>query len=87
MVGAVGEKHYELEKIRYYMFDEKVILIASGTDLSDLVKKADEIKLRVGESYEDKVRIAEVVDGEVVDYPYIRTVDEDLGLGPKEVTK
>jgi len=69
-----GERRYELEKVRYYLYDEKVTLVASGTDLDILIKQAEKISIRAGETFEDKVRIAEIVDDEVINYPYIRTV-------------
>ena len=69
----MGAKKYELEKVRYYMYDEKVTTVATGEDLEELIKKADKIKLCAGETFEDKARIAEIIDDEVVHYPYIRT--------------
>ena len=69
-------RHYELEKIRYYMYDEKVTPIESGSDLDVLIKKADKIKIHDGKSFEDKIRIAEIVNGDITHYPYIRKARE-----------
>ena len=67
---------YELEKVRYYMYDEKITLVATGDDLGTLIKRADKIKLRAGESFEDKARIAEIENNEIINYPYIRMWNE-----------
>jgi hypothetical protein len=76
-----AETYYVLEKVRYYRCKPaKETELAESENLPMLIVMADEVNLRRGKTFGEKVRIAERVfedNGdyeaeETIDYPYIR---------------
>ena len=81
------ETFYELEKVRFYRYKAtKYTVIAESQNLKMLTVMANEIKIRNGKTFGEKVTIAErtLVDsedyekGDVLDYPYIRYVGDEI---------
>ena len=76
-----AETYYVLEKVRYYQYKpSKETELAESQNLPMLIVMANEVNLRRGKSFGEKVRIAERVfednvdyeAEETIDYPYIR---------------
>ena len=71
--------YYELEKVRFYRYKgDKSTWIAESQDLQFLTILADDVKLRQGKTFEEKVRISKVeFDTEdILDYPYLRYIGD-----------
>jgi len=68
---------YELEKVRYYDFDQKETLIEASLNYDYLLEKAEKLRIKEGKTFIEKVRIAELDENEeVVNYPYVRYPNE-----------
>lgn len=75
------ETYYTLEKVRFYRYrPSKETEIAESQNLSLLKTLGNDVKLRDGKTFGEKLRIVERVlegdenheEGEALDYPYIR---------------
>ena len=75
----MGETYFELEKIRFYRYrPQKEKKIAESQNLPFLKVLADEVKIRNGKTFGEKVTICErdLETDDVLDYPYIRYVGD-----------
>lgn len=73
------ETYFELEKVRFYRYrPSKEIVIAESQNLAFLISLANDVKIREGKTFGEKVTICERdrETDDVLDYPYIRYVKD-----------